>query len=1182
MSKFKMLFLMLLIVLVLIVGCKREEAWPETVMPVLEVESTEEVVAEATAVSLSPTPAPASDTDAGLVISEVLLGLPGSNQEEFIELYNAGHDPVDLAGYTLVYRLKDDKDENVVFAWTEHAEIPGLGHWLLVREGCDFGLTADGRFDQTLSEKKGGLILRDADGGDVDLLGWGEESPTGYFVGSPAAALSDGSSLERLPGGAAGNATVSGDNAADFVAAVPNPQNSGSDQTPLPDERLAIHLTMPETVPPLTEFDMTVMVENLTGQDVADVVISVPVLAEYEMVALPDGAAGADHRYQYTVPHLATDETHELSFTLRAPLSYIDTVVAGYYAEAAGFLRAYGSPLLLSVAGGTVPVDVARESVGNTVTVEGVATMYTDGFYAGGTGTKFYMEDETGGIQVYIPGGKGAVRVNIGDEVRVTGEIELYRDSIELVPANVPADIEITHAGAAAPEPTLITVQDNNRNDAVIGRLNAIEGTVTRIEEFTYSYEVDLTDDEGYTALVYMEKEAGLTAEPLDVGRDYRITGISEFYDSFRQLKPRWQEDIVEIFPPILRMELAVANSIEAGELLTYTLTVNNYTAAPMTNLVITAVPPTNAALTNILNDGQLTRGQIQWQMAELAGNGGETAVQFVVQVEDGQTVEFPAATASADQWPQPAMTQPFLTFVGSGVPIWVIQGSGDTSPYVRTTVTTEGVVTAVFPELGGFWLQELVTDDDPATSAGIFVFTDMIPDGLAAGDQIQLTGRVREASGQTLIQPPEPVTIITSSTGNPLPEPVPYNPPADPVEAAAYNEALEGMLVALEGSALVIAPTTKYGETAMVAESWGVDTVTRLDEVGYIIMADDGSSMTHEDGSTQPYAAARGDRISGLVGPLAYTFENYKIEPIDMPQIVAGQRLLTPIPEPGSDEITIATFNAENFFDNRDPHPSSPPKPGKTAYANKLNKVAEAILAMGAPTIVGLQEVENIGVLEDLVALPNLATYQYQPILIEGTDARGIDVAYLVRGDQAVIEGAAAYPAPEGLSSRPPLVITTTVNLASHPETIYVLNNHFTSLSAGEKATEPRRTAQAAWNVTLVQQILAADPDAQIVVLGDLNSFYHTLPIDTLENAGLAHAYDIFGEDETLPYTYIYQGRTQSLDHILMTQNLFDRLGSVDTVHINVDYPLPLPDDDSPHRVSDHDPVVVRFSFSH
>jgi predicted extracellular nuclease len=83
----------------------------------------------------------------------------------------------------------------------------------------------------------------------------------------------------------------------------------------------------------------------------------------------------------------------------------------------------------LAVEGGAIPIAVARTLEGKRVTVEGIATMYTDGFYAGTTGTKFYLEDETGGIQAYCPGGKDLVTVDVGDRVRVTGEIEVYRDS---------------------------------------------------------------------------------------------------------------------------------------------------------------------------------------------------------------------------------------------------------------------------------------------------------------------------------------------------------------------------------------------------------------------------------------------------------------------------------------------------------------------------------------------------------------------------------------------------------------------------------------------------------------------------------------------------------------------------------------------------------------------------------
>jgi predicted extracellular nuclease len=239
---------------------------------------------------------------------------------------------------------------------------------------------------------------------------------------------------------------------------------------------------------------------------------------------------------------------------------------------------------------------------------------------------------------------------------------------------------------------------------------------------------------------------------------------------------------------------------------------------------------------------------------------------------------------------------------------------------------------------------------------------------------------------------------------------------------------------------------------------------------------------------------------------------------------------------------------------------------------------MADAIIAMGAPTIVGLQEVENIEILHDLAGQEPIAAFGYSPVLIEGTDSRGIDVAYLVRSDQAGIESAVSYPAPEGLTSRPPLLITVTLRLEGREQVLFVLNNHFSSLAGGEAATEPRRTAQAEWNVTLVEQILAREPDALVAVLGDLNSFYDSPPLDRLRRAGLRHIYE-FVEPER-PYSYIYQGESETLDHILVTESLYQYLAHVEVLHINADYPPPVPDDPSARRVSDHDPLVAVFSF--
>jgi hypothetical protein len=409
------------------------------------------------------------------------------------------------------------------------------------------------------------------------------------------------------------------------------------------------------------------------------------------------------------------------------------------------------------------------------------------------------------------------------------------------------------------------------------------------------------------------------------------------------------------------------------------------------------------------------------------------------------------------------------------------------------------------------------------------------------------------------------------------LPPAIELDPPINELEAEAYYEALEGMLVQVTAPAVAVGPTTKYGETPLVLSDWGIDRVMRGDATGMLIFVDDGGETTHYDGTSLAFPLKTGDLVTNLIGPLAYTYENYKIEPLSVPIITPTVRALPTLEPPGPDQFSIATFNVENLFDPDTPHPDDPPIPSTLQYRHDLGKTAAAIVAMGAPTIVGLQEVENIGVARDLAEEPAIARYNYEPVLLEGTDSRGIDNAYLVRGDQATIDGAAAYVAPEGLTSRPPLVITTTLHLDLGDTTLYLLNNHFTSMSGGEKPTEPRRTAQAAWNAELVEHILASHPEAYVAVLGDLNSFYDSPPLDLLRDAGLRHVYELVEPER--PYSYIFEGESETLDHILVTPSLCELLTAVEAVHINADFSLPLPDDTSARRASDHDPVVAVFT---
>ncbi|MCJ7548249.1 MAG: endonuclease/exonuclease/phosphatase family protein, partial [Anaerolineae bacterium] len=505
---------------------------------------------------------------------------------------------------------------------------------------------------------------------------------------------------------------------------------------------------------------------------------------------------------------------------------------------------------------------------------------------------------------------------------------------------------------------------------------------------------------------------------------------------------------------------------------------------------------------------------------------------------------------AVADEWPDTVSPEPWRVFVGSGVPIWAIQGTGSRSPFALSPASTEGIVTGVFPDQGGLWIQSLEPDDDAATSEGLFVQLDAseLDPAPVIGDYVIVRGKIRERSGQTMLNvaSTEDVEVITGTFN--MPVPVDLSPPRDEAESRAYYESLEGMLVQVSAPAPAVGPTSQYGETPLVLPSWGLDRVMRGDPKGMLIFADDGSSVTHVDRTTLPYAAKTGDLVADLIGPLAFTYENFKIQPIITPTVVSEAVVLPSLAPLGPDAFSIATFNVENFFDVLDPHPSSPERPSIKGYRARVEKAAATIEAMGAPTIVGLQEVENVGILEDVAEHALIAEYGYVPVLIEGFDSRGIDVGYLVRGDQATLEGVSQHDAPEGLTSRPPLMITVTVHLASGDQKVTVLNNHFLSMSGGELPTEPRRVAQAAWNVSLVESLLAGDPDAQIVVLGDLNSVYNSPPLDVLREAGLHHVYE--SVEPALPYTYIYQGESETLDHILVSRALYNHLRQVDALH--------------------------------
>jgi predicted extracellular nuclease len=1136
----------------------------------------------------TPTAQPATstaDVSTGVVFSEVMAGIQGNNNYEFIELYNPSNQIVDLNKWSLWYRLATSSEDLPVYRWDGSTLIPPHGHFLLERADQDLGVIPDATFDQGLNLSGGGLQLRQPGDHVAESIGWGD-APAIFVEGSPAEPLVNGSSLERFPGGEAGNAIDQNDNAADFfLNPDPSPQNTGSPITPRVEVNLEVNLKAPDSVEPGSQFTYHLTVANQTNQVVHDLKLHLPLPTQLKVSPIDPDVKIDQGILIWNIDQLSVGESRTLDIPTQVPWAYFTAVVHNYYLQASDWpLIAFGGPVYTRIEGGVIPIATARGLMNAQLSVEGVVTMYTGGYFAGSGNTKFYLEDNTGGLQVQVFSGERSVQVPIGALVRVRGTVDAYRGAMEIVPEVVPDDVQIiAKANPDGPwQPEKVTIQQAaNDFETLPGRLVQVTGTVTRLEEFTYSYEIDLADDQGRIITLYIDKLTNINIEHIKLGSQYQATGILEIYDGLLELYPRLPSDLVEVIPPSLMVSASAPNTIAPGDAYTTTLTVSNYTPDTLTDISVSIpLPSANARLDAILDGGRLNGSVITWNLPQLSGDG--TSINLHYRLRPTSSSGFildQGYTATASNWSDQASGPAIYTFIGDTVPIWAIQGSGNRSPYVLDNISTQGVVIGVFPDLGGFWIQDTSPDNDPATSEGLFVETSGFAPSVETGDLVEVNGQIREPSQQTTLAIEDSKDIKTLAQGNTLPMPIEINPPTHQLAANQYYETLEGMLVQISSPALAVSPTSQYGEYVLVPSTFHVNRLWQGDDNGFMIMVDDGSSEVHYDRSTLAYVVSTGDHVSGLVGPLAYTYGRYKIEPTSSPQVEHISKPLPSLEPTNPMEFRLMTWNVENLFDTVEPNPSDPPRPRLADYNLALAKVANTILAAGAPTVVGLQEVENIGILEDLVSLDILKPYDYQPVLIEGTDSRGIDVGYLVRSDRAQILETKQYPAPEGLTSRPPLLIQLQIDTSQGPLTLYVLNNHFTSMSAGEIATEPRRTAQAAWNVTILNQIRATEPDASIAVIGDLNSYYHSLPLDTLREAGMMDVLDSLPEDQR--YTYIYQGESQALDHIMLTGPFTQQLKGVDVLHMDADFPPPIPGDTSPEHKSDHDPLVATFSLA-
>ncbi|HET7031402.1 MAG TPA: OB-fold nucleic acid binding domain-containing protein [Candidatus Limnocylindrales bacterium] len=168
-----------------------------------------------------------------LVVSEIQTG-GASASDEFAELHNAGASPVDLAGLELVYVTSTGSTVTRKASWAASTIIDPGRHVLIANAAGVFAPSADVTYSGGFAATGGAIVLRPIGGTPIDAIAWGDAT-NAFVEGTAAPAPAAGSSLERRPGGLAGNGTDTNDNAADLLAnAAPSPQNLAAAPTPDP------------------------------------------------------------------------------------------------------------------------------------------------------------------------------------------------------------------------------------------------------------------------------------------------------------------------------------------------------------------------------------------------------------------------------------------------------------------------------------------------------------------------------------------------------------------------------------------------------------------------------------------------------------------------------------------------------------------------------------------------------------------------------------------------------------------------------------------------------------------------------------------------------------------------------------------------------------------------------------
>jgi hypothetical protein len=261
----------------------------------------------------------------------------------------------------------------------------------------------------------------------------------------------------------------------------------------------------------------------------------------------------------------------------------------------------------------------------------------------------------------------------------------------------------------------------------------------------------------------------------------------------------------------------------------------------------------------------------------------------------------------------------------------------------------------------------------------------------------------------------------------------------------------------------------------------------------------------------------------------------------------------------------TIAFYNVENLFDtvndsltfDDDRTPEGSYHWTEERYNVKVSQISKVLSKIGeetsktSPDVIGLCEVENRQVVEDLIQHPNLSGKGYGIVHFDSPDARGIDVALLFKKESYLPTSFKSHrlllfdDMGERVYTRDQLVVGGTMD----QEDVYFIVNHWPSRRGGEAISGPKRVRAALLNKRIIDSIQKLNREAKIISMGDLNDD----PTDNslkniLKTKGKPQQLDSLGLYNPMEKLYrkgigslAYRDKWNLFDQFFMTSNLIN-----------------------------------------